>query len=215
MIHILATTIIIFLVSCCSVSEAQDKALDAPECRAAARTLIRNASSYEEALNAWRSIEDLNTWIGNNFEYDRSRAMLLSETQRNHAKRTPIYEPHAFFKKPRGVYVDLARFAVETLQSIDPHSEPAYLMIEFAPVTLNGNTLRRHWIATFKRNGQRFFFADSKRPGYIAGPYARTDDFIQDYTIYRGREIVLFKILKSYERKQRKRTFKQIRMKSP
>jgi hypothetical protein len=47
-------------------------------------------------------------------------------------------------------------------------------MIEFDPVSLAGNTLRRHWIASYERNGMRYFFADSKRPGHIAGPYPGT-----------------------------------------
>jgi hypothetical protein len=82
----------------------------------------------------------------------------------------PIYQPHKFFAAPSGVCVDLSRFAVETLRHIDPDARASYLMIEFAPVTIGGNTLRRHWLASFTRDGKYYFFADSKRPGHIAGP---------------------------------------------
>jgi hypothetical protein len=119
----------------------------------------------------WRSAEDVNDWIGARFDYDMQRALRLSETQRNNAGPLPIPAPETFFGAPRGVCVDLSRFAVETLRTVDPASKPAYVMIEFAPVSVAGNTLRRHWLATFERDGRHYFFADSKRPGHMAGPY--------------------------------------------
>jgi hypothetical protein len=141
--------------------------------------------------------------------------MQLSETQRNNSERIPICQPAVFFKTPKGVCVDLSRFAVETLQRIDSRSEAAYLMIEFVPVSLNGNILRRHWMATFKRDGKHFFFADTKRPGYIAGPYSSMREFIQDYSLYRGREVVSFKRIGSYKKNLRRRKAKKVREKNP
>jgi hypothetical protein len=109
------------------------------------------------------------------------------------------------------VCVDLARFAVETLRQIDPALKPSYLMIEFDPVTLGGNVLRRHWVVSFQRAGRMYFFADSKRPGHIAGPYAQTSDYIADYARYRQRQIVGFKELPSYQRQLKRRATKQSR----
>ena len=129
--------------------------------------------------------------------------MALSETQRNAVRSIAIHAPRELFVSPAGVCVDLARFAVETLRHIDPGATPRYLMIEFAPVVLAGNTLRLHWVASFKRNGNYYFFADSKRPGHIAGPYGSPEDFIRDYAPYRGRPILSFRELDSYQRKQR------------
>jgi hypothetical protein len=62
---------------------------------------------------------------------------------------------------------------------------------------------RMHWMAAFKRDGKHYFFADSKRPGHIAGPYASVQAFIAEYSAYRGRSIVAFRELESYQRKQR------------
>lgn len=121
----------------------------------------------------------------------------------------PIHEPKDFFAAPSGICVDLSRFAVETLQRMAPGAKPAYLMIEFAPVTVGGNTLRRHWLATFRRGGQHYFFADSKRPGHFAGPYAKVEDFVADYAAYRGRTIVAFKERDSFRRRQRSRATRQ------
>jgi len=89
------------------------------------------------------------------------------------------------------------------------------LMIEFDPVSIAGNTLRRHWVVSFERGGERYFFADSKRPGHIAGPYASTQDFIAEYARYRGRRIVSFREVETYERKLRTLATRQKRQDRP
>lgn len=127
--------------------------------------------------------------------------MLLSETQRAQKAGPPIYPPAEFFAVPKGICVDLSRFAVETLRAVAPELKARYVMIEFDPVALRGNTLRRHWVAAFERDGKRYFFADSKRPGHIAGPYASTQAYLDDYAKYRGRQIVAFRELESFMRR--------------
>ncbi len=187
-----------------------DPGSDAPEATAPRVAAFKNARTYSEALLLWQSPEDVNAWIGARFAYDTSRAMELSETQRNRTWAIAIHPPHELFVSPTGVCVDLSRFAVETLRQIDPGTTPRYLMVEFAPVTVAGNTLRLHWLASFMRGGKHYFFADSKRPGHIAGPYARPDDFIRDYASYVGRQIISFRELESYQRKQRTLAAKEI-----
>jgi len=191
------------LAACAALPPTADPASDAPEARVAAGRPVKDAASYGEALSRWHDAGDVNAWIGARFSYDRPRALLLSETQRQRNGRMPIIDPEAFFATARGVCVDLSRFGVETLRAVDPGAKPAYLMIEFDPVSVGGNVLRRHWLVAFERDGQRYFFADSKRPGYIAGPYASTQEFIAEYARYRGRQIVSFRELQSYERKKR------------
>lgn len=198
-----------FLTACSGLPEAGDSASDAPEVKRPQVVSFKDAPSYQEALQEWRTPEDVNAWIGAKFSYDMSRAVVLSETQRSKSGQMPIHSPQELFAAPSGVCVDLARFAVETLQQIDPDVKPNYLMIEFAPVQIAGNTLRMHWLASFRRNGKYYFFADSKRPGHIAGPYAGTQEFIDEYAKYRGRQIVAFRELESYQRKQRTLTLKK------
>ena len=171
----------------------------------------RMPRSYSQALQLWRTAEEVNAWIGARFHYDTSRALLLSENQRSRSNPLPIHQAVEFFAAPSGVCVDLSRFAVETLRQIDPDAKANYLMIEFAPVTIGGNTLRRHWLASFTRDGKYFFFADSKRPGHIAGPYGSTGEFIGEYATYRNRRIVAFRELDSYQRKQRTQATRQNR----
>ena len=176
---------------------------DAPDEDRPRAVAFVDAPTYTQALAAWHSAEDVNAWIGAKFEYDSARAMRLSETQRQASGRLPIHSPAEFFAAPRGVCVDLSRFGVETLAKIAPGSHPRYVMIEFDPVTIRGNALRRHWVASFERDGKLYFFADSKRPGHIAGPYDSTQAFIDDYARYRGRTVVAFAERSTYERATR------------
>jgi hypothetical protein len=203
------------LAGCGSLSSTADPASDAPEVQVSDRTRFTQAPSYRESLDLWRSAEDVNAWIGVRFEYDGSRAMQLSETQRQKNGRMPILDPEEFFAAPRGVCVDLARFAVETLRVVEPAARPVYVMIEFDPVSIAGNTLRRHWLVVFERDGRRYFVADSKRPGHMAGPYASTQEFVAEYARYRGRQVVSFRELESYERKPRTMAARQPRVDHP
>lgn len=197
------------LASCAIAPQASDPASDAPEAPRSHAGVVPDIDSYRGALELWRTPEDVNAWIGARFTYDTPRAIALSESQRNKSGPLPIHPPGEFFASPSGVCVDLSRFAVETLGQIDPDLAPRYLMIEFAPVTIDGNTLRLHWLAMFKRGGNYYFFADSKRPGYMAGPYSSTREFIEAYSTYRGRQVVAFRELESYRRKQRTLASKQ------
>jgi hypothetical protein len=192
-----------------------DPMSDAPERRSVARSVAPPPASYAEALQTWRRPEDLNAWLGERFEYDTARALRLSETQRARAGTLPIHEPSAFFEVPRGVCVDVARFAVESLRVIDPQAKAGYLMIEFNPATLSGQTLRRHWVASFERNGKLYVFGDSKRPGHLAGPYVDAAAFVADYARYRGRDVVAFRQLPTYERQRRQLATRQPREAPP
>jgi hypothetical protein len=189
------------LCLCATCSYAADPLSDAPEDRQQPPHEVRDFPSYAQAVQAWRTPEDLNAWIAAKFEYDVERSMLLSETQRAAKPGPPIHLPEAFFAAPKGICVDLSRFAVETLRVVAPELKARYVMIEFNPVAIRGNTLRRHWVASFERGGQRYFFADSKRPGHMAGPYASTQAYLDDYAKYRGREIVAFRETDSFMRR--------------
>ncbi len=156
--------------------------------------------SYADALCHWRRAEDLGAWAAQHFRFDAERALQFSTTQRRVGPPPAIAEPDAFFAEPAGICLDLSRFAVETLRRIDPQAQAHYLMVEFEPVMVDGHELRLHWIAAFQRDGQRFFFADSDRPGHIAGPYAGTQAFIDDYAAFRRRPVVRFLELDSLQR---------------
>lgn len=179
--------LLVALTAVAGTARAQfaDPASDAPEHRVPAAD-APSAPNYAAALAAW-NVEELNAWIGAHFRYDPQRAMRLSENQRAVSGGLPIHAPPAFFDSPSGICVDLARFGVESLRVMAPQSRPAYLMIEFAPAAIAGNTLRMHWVAVFEREGRWHVFADSKRPGHLSGPYADLGEFIAEYARHRGR----------------------------
>jgi hypothetical protein len=193
-----------------ALAQAADPRSDAPEDRVVPTIAAPAPPSYQAALASWHGADDVNAWIGAHFAYDPARAMLLSETQRA-STRLAIHRPEAFYADPTGVCVDLARFGVETLRAIDAAAKPVYLMIEFAPLVSGGNVLRRHWLAGFERDGSRWYFADSKRPGHLAGPYASAAAFVDAYARYRGREVVAFAERDSYERTMRATSAKRAR----
>lgn len=208
---ILSTLAACAFAACANAQVAADPASDAPESRPVAAAGVKLPASYSEALSTWRGVDDVNAWIGARFEYDSGRAARLSETQRAMKGRAEIHKPDAFFAEPSGICVDLARFAVETLRAVAPETKPRYLMIEFDPVVIKGNTLRRHWVTQVERDGGLYFFADSKRPGHVAGPYASAEVFIEAYSRYRGRPIVAHRALDSYERRMKARAKKTVR----
>lgn len=210
-----ALFLVLGLAALAAGAQQADPASDAPEQRFTANTTAAPPASYADALARWRTPEDLNAWIGAHFQYDFARALQLSETQRARNGRMSILAPDAFFAQPAGVCVDLSRFAVETLRAVAPQARPTYLMIEFDPVAVQGQTLRRHWVAAFERDGKLWFFADSKRPGHLAGPYAAAEDFVRDYARYRGRAIVAHRLTDTYERRLRTQARRQPRQTTP
>jgi hypothetical protein len=176
---------------------------DAPGVRVSAQRPVPDYASYAQALAAWRTPEDVNDWIGARFEYDRGRALALSESQLARGPAPAIYPPGAFYDRPVGVCVDLARFAVDALTQVAPELKPRYLMIEFDPTRLQGQTLRRHWVVVYEQADGIHVFADSRRPGVLAGPYPTIAAFIDDYASYRKRPIVAFRELEDHRRKAR------------
>jgi len=160
-------------------------------------------AAYRDALAVWKSPEDIAAFVDATFVYDRSRALALAESSRADGRRVDIHTPEALYVKPSGVCVDLSRFGVETLNRIDPSYAARYVMIEFEPVVIDGRTLRRHWVASFRRDGKLWVYADSRRPGHVAGPYHTIDAFIADYARYRGQTIVAWRETDSYLRRTR------------
>jgi hypothetical protein len=205
----------IFILAWVNVSHAADSLLDEPEFDRDLSMPCLVADSYDRALHLWKKAEDINKWVAAGFIYDKVRAMKLSSNHRMEHQGIPIYSPSEFFESKTGVCVDLARFGVETLRGIDPKSDPKYLMIEFDPIQINGNTFRWHWLVSFKRDGMKYFFCDSKRPGYIAGPYNTTQEFISEYEQYRGRRIVTHRELDSYQKQRKSLSTKGRVTKSP
>jgi hypothetical protein len=204
--RVLLPLVVAFALSACaSDPRSVDPASDAPAARSRPALMAGLPASYSEALGKWRSPSEVNAWIGSRFEYDLNRAMRLSENQRALGPHIQIHEPKLLLRSTNvGVCVDLARFAVETLRAVAPLARATYLMIEFDPAVIAGNTLRRHWVVQYETDGKLYYFADSKRPGHVDGPYATVQEYIDRYAQYRQRRIVSYRTLESFERKLKK-----------
>lgn len=203
---------VVFLGCSHTVDVAQTLS-DEPKARDDLSLVREDKTTYGDRLKSWQSPDEINAWIGRYFTYDMSRAMLLSETQRKNRKGLSIYSPAAFYERKKGICVDLSRFSVETLKAILPSSDPKYLMIKFDPLEINGNVLRLHWMASFKRKGGYYFFGDSKRPGLISGPYRHLRQFIDEYEKFRNRKIISFKLLDSYKKTRKIRLKRKVKNK--
>ncbi len=198
--------VFMLLFSCSNTKAARNLSDDSEEVRQNQR--IVKYDSYQTALENWTTVNDVSMWMGQHFSYDMSRAIALSETNRKN-NSVEIYTPSELFSVKKGICVDLARFGVETLRSLMPQKETKYLMIEFVPIEIDGEIIRKHWLAFYPDGSDYYFFADSKRPGYISGPYKQVEDYISEYSKYRQRKIVSSMELDSYKKKRIKKIKKQ------
>lgn len=194
--------VLLLLLYCCSPAKTARELSDAPEDLRKTHH-VPEYTSYSIAIEKWQSVNDVSAWMRQNFSYDFSRALDLSETNRRATSKVAVYSPAELYLIRKGVCIDLSRFGVETLRKIFPESHPKYIMIEFTPIIISGKTIRKHWIASYQHEGRYYFFADSKRPGYISDPFNSTDEFMNQYEKYRGREIISFKELDDFKKKRR------------
>ena len=164
--------------------------------------------TYETALQQWNTIAHINKWIKENFRYEIDRAKQLAENSPEREK-TGIYSPAELYRIKKGVCVDLSRFAVETTNTVDTSKHVQYLMIEFEPILIDSSIIKKHWVAIYQDTPGYYIFADSKRPGYISGPYKKVDDFIIDYQAFRDRKIVSWNVLASYKKKKMEKMVRQ------
>ncbi len=184
------------------------KLSDAPDDSSLQRSDTSNITSYEAASSQWKTVADVNQWIKENFHYSVERAKQLAENSAAREK-TPIYTPTELYRLKKGVCIDLSRFAVETVNRMDTSKHVQYLMIEFEPIIIDSSIMKKHWMAAYRDSAGYYLFADSKRPGHIAGPYTDIDEFITEYQTFRGRKVVSRRLLPSYEKKKMKKMAQQ------
>lgn len=205
LITALVSVCISFGANAQQLNKTELKLLDVPEKNEL--TKVKDTISYAQALVQWKSVTDINRWIGLNFHYDISRAIALG-SKREQGPKPSIHSPAEMYSIKSGICVDISRFAFETLRKIDPEAEAYYLMIDFEPIEIQGSTIRKHWVLAYKQDNSFYVTADSKLPGQISGPYEKIEDFIESYEAFRQRKIVSFKLLDDYKKKMKKRLAK-------
>lgn len=163
--------------------------------------------SYLEAIQKWKTVYDVNHWIAENFKYDMDRAMQFANS--NIQRKATIYKPAEVFDHKKGICVDLSRFAFETVQSVNHTIGIKYLMIDFEPLEIGNSIFRKHWMVVFKENNQFYTMADTKRPGYIGGPYNDLSEWMADYQKFRKRKIISYTLMDTYEKKLKRKLKKR------
>lgn len=194
----------LFFYSIVCVAQSVSNAIqlsDAPD-SIAQSTASETYPTYTMALLRWKNVHDVNNWISANFRYSMPRAKQLASNSTSR-EQVAIYTPAELYVQKTGVCIDLSRFTVETLKTIDSSLHAQYLLIEFEPVVIDDSILKNHWLTIYQTPEGYFMMADSKKPGYIAGPYTQPADFIAEYEVFRNRKIVSWKVLPSYQKKKK------------
>ncbi len=163
---------------------------------------------YHNTIKNWHSIEDVHQWIASNFSYDLDRAMLLANNKKTKTNLA-IYNPEEFWKTKKGICVDVSRFAYESLKMIDSSAQVNYLKIEFEALNYNGSQFINHWLVSLKKPEGYYFFADSKRPKKLDGPYLQVKSFINKYEAFRQRKIKSYSLLDSYKKRLKAKVLKK------
>lgn len=165
--------------------------------------------TYDEALANWKTPQDIMRWAREEFQYDLERAFHLAED--NLIPADPeIYTPRETFQTRSGTCVDLCRFAVETLRTIDPAVPVSYLMIEFEPVRIANRTLRRHWLAVYENPLGFVAFADTKYPGELSDPNPSLAGLVANYEVRRGRRVLGFALRTTFLKEKKRRATAQM-----
>lgn len=200
-----------FFIAFYSLSFSQNKKVELLDYDIQRKSDVKNntdPTNYTVGISGWSTIKDVHKWIKDNFEYDLDRAMLLANNKKSNSN-TAIHTPNEFWTIKKGTCIDLSRFAYETTKLINNSIKINYLKIQFEPLNYNGSKFIYHWLISVEKEDQFFFFADSKRPHIIDGPYASVRDFINAYEKFRQRKIVSYKLLDSYQKSQKKKIMKR------
>jgi hypothetical protein len=117
-------------------------------------------ADYETIVSRWTSCEDVADWFRANFVF---------YCDRNYPGRK-LQSPAETFKRKKGACYDAARFAVETLNKVNPEYGASAVFVK------NKAGSFHHWAAAFTRNGRLYIMdygASTKWVSMIGvhGPY--------------------------------------------
>lgn len=126
-------------------------------------------ADYEETVSRWTSCEDVADWFRANFVF---------YCDRNYPGRR-LQSPGETFKYKRGACYDAAKFAIETLNKINPDYVATAVFVK------NKAGSFHHWAAAFKQNDGLYvmdYGASTKWMSMIGvhGPY----DSLRDYETF-------------------------------
>ena len=124
--------------------------------------------SYSEAVSRWRSYQDLVEWLNKDFSLDRERLKKFE------GRLPPPRSPEETFSLKSGIYIDVATFAKETLNRMDPAYQARIVVLLIRPNRAN------HYVCSFLKDGM-LFIIDYGTPYQpltgIHGPFLSLEEF--------------------------------------
>ncbi len=130
-----------------------------------------SATSYSEAVSAWKSYKEFVHWMEKEFAVD------LKRFKRFEGTFPPARTPEETFRLRSGIYVDAAVLAKETLNRISSSYKARIVVIIMRPYGYN------HYVCSF-RDGKKIWIMDYGTPYRevtgLHGPY----DSLQEYRVF-------------------------------
>lgn len=135
------------------------------------------ASDYKKTVDGWDSYQDVAEWIKSNWRFDQGRARdVVSKLRRKGPSAAVAKSSEETFDLRRGWCKDAARFAKDTLNTMDPAYKAGYIFIK------NKMGPPHHWVTGFRSNGKLYvmdYGAGSEWRGMMGvhGPYDSIDEY--------------------------------------
>ena len=103
-----------------------------------------STKSYSETVSGWKSYQDLARWMEKEFSFDAERFKKFERTL------PPPRTPEETFRLKSGIYYDVAVFAKETLNRINPSYQAKITILVIRPYGAN------HYFCAFQNAGSIF-----------------------------------------------------------
>lgn len=152
-------------------------------CMAFAAALLAAASasygqdSYDQAVQNWKSYQDVGAWLAKNFSFDRARLQLILGRVRAEGPTGLLaHSPAKTYEMKRGYCTDSAKLAIDALNRINLAYDARYVFIK------NKAGPAQHWVAGFKVDGKIMVMDYGASPEWwrmigIHGPYESLDQY--------------------------------------
>ena len=138
---------------------------------------MAQASDYKTTVDGWDSYQDVAEWIKSNWRFDHGRARdVVGKIRREGPTAAVTKSSEETFDLRRGWCKDAARFAKDTLNTIDPAYKAGYLFIK------NKMGPPHHWVTGFRYNGKLYVMDYGAGPEWrgmmgVHGPYDSIDEY--------------------------------------
>lgn len=132
---------------------------------------------YDQAVQQWKSYQDVANWLDGNFQFDRGRLQtILGRVRQDGQLGLLARKPFKTFESKSGYCTDSAKLAIDALNRINPAYEAKYIFIK------NRAGPAQHWVTGFMVDGKVMVMDYGAAPDWSAmrglhGPYASLKEY--------------------------------------